>query len=392
MKSNEFKPIIKTVNEDTPSDYNYGWEKLKQFGRRLSGNPEGQMSVDDKMVKEIFLKRFQGQLVGALNSQIQSGAVDPKINSASSAPSASNTMAPSAATTTQPAAGTTSPTTPTASGTAPTPAQSIAQTRQQKTAVAATAAQKSMKAVPGANVMSNMVSQLTKPAAGSAAKTMTPQQINAMKGKLKAGQGMGAKTQSGFSNYVAGSGQRLQGADAQGNPVFKNIQRESKYNELNSLFESIILNEAISISDYIKKFALNYLKTYTNVSSPELIQSIDKYAKEIESTYIKDKGMNSINKLANYAYGEIAAGNMSGSGIAGKPGISKSGVVAQPGATAQPELKAKQVKAMLDQMTTQQRQKVFSYLQQLLAQTPPAAPAAPTSAVPESMMRKKTKI
>jgi hypothetical protein len=51
---------------------------------------------------------------------------------------------------------------------------------------------------------------------------------NALKARLKAKQGTAAKTQSGFNQYVqGGGGSTLAGADAQGNPVFKqNVQRE----------------------------------------------------------------------------------------------------------------------------------------------------------------------
>mgnify|MGYP003347655795 FL=1 len=56
---------------------------------------------------------------------------------------------------------------------------------------------------------------------------MSQQQQNALKARLKAGQGAGAKTGQGFKNYVGGSQTKLTGADAQGNPVFKKLQRES---------------------------------------------------------------------------------------------------------------------------------------------------------------------
>lgn len=52
---------------------------------------------------------------------------------------------------------------------------------------------------------------------------------NALKARLKAGQGAGAKTGGGFQNYVAGSQEKFQGADASGAPVFKKLQREGSY-------------------------------------------------------------------------------------------------------------------------------------------------------------------
>jgi hypothetical protein len=58
---------------------------------------------------------------------------------------------------------------------------------------------------------------------------LTAKDQNALKARLKAKQGTAAKTQSGFNQYVqGGGGSTLAGADAQGNPVFKqNVQRES---------------------------------------------------------------------------------------------------------------------------------------------------------------------
>jgi hypothetical protein len=58
---------------------------------------------------------------------------------------------------------------------------------------------------------------------------MDPKAQNALKARLKAGQGAGAKTGGGFQNYVAGSQEKFQGADASGNPVFKKLQREGAY-------------------------------------------------------------------------------------------------------------------------------------------------------------------
>lgn len=57
---------------------------------------------------------------------------------------------------------------------------------------------------------------------------MDPKAQNALKARLKAGQGAGAKTGGGFNQYVqGGGGQTLAGADANGNPVFKqNVKRE----------------------------------------------------------------------------------------------------------------------------------------------------------------------
>ena len=69
---------------------------------------------------------------------------------------------------------------------------------------------------------------------------MTPQQQNALKARLKAGQGAGAKTGGGFQNYVAGSQEKFQGADASGAPVFKKLQREGAYGFESKFFGGLI--------------------------------------------------------------------------------------------------------------------------------------------------------
>ena len=60
---------------------------------------------------------------------------------------------------------------------------------------------------------------------------LTPQQIAAKKaelqGKRAAGKTIATQTGTGFNDYVSGSQTKLTGADAQGNPVFKKLQRES---------------------------------------------------------------------------------------------------------------------------------------------------------------------
>jgi hypothetical protein len=63
---------------------------------------------------------------------------------------------------------------------------------------------------------------------------------NALKAKLKAGQGAGAKTGGGFQNYVAGSQEKFQGADASGAPVFKKLQREGAYGFESKFFGGLI--------------------------------------------------------------------------------------------------------------------------------------------------------
>lgn len=68
----------------------------------------------------------------------------------------------------------------------------------------------------------------TPPAGGK----LTPQQITAKKaeiqGKRTAGKTTASQTGSGFKDYVAGSGQRIQGANPDGSPKVVTINRESR--------------------------------------------------------------------------------------------------------------------------------------------------------------------
>lgn len=66
------------------------------------------------------------------------------------------------------------------------------------------------------------------PAAAPGQQKLSAKDQNSLKARLKAKQGTAAKTQTGFNQYVqGGGGSTLAGADAQGNPVFKqNVQRE----------------------------------------------------------------------------------------------------------------------------------------------------------------------
>jgi hypothetical protein len=123
-----------------------------------------------------------------------------------------------------------------------------------------------------------------------------PQAAAKLKGRLKAGQGLGKKTGAGFKNYVGGSGERFQGADATGAPVFKKIQRESQYDRLNAIFESL-LTEAETISQFFKRWLPAYMKRI-DMSDPHTQELIQK----IQDTYAQDKGKAALTQLANAAY------------------------------------------------------------------------------------------
>jgi hypothetical protein len=117
----------------------------------------------------------------------------------------------------------------------PTPAD----IRKQKQAAAAQAAQDQMAANPAPTAPATPpiqpgIGQQQGKVNAVASNTPDPKaQQAALKARLQgqraAGKSMATQTGSGFNQYVqGGGGQKLAGADAQGNPVFKqNVQRES---------------------------------------------------------------------------------------------------------------------------------------------------------------------
>lgn len=211
MRLNDFQQRVDEKLENWIG--NYGASAARQLGNRIKGDTEGELTVAQKMGKDRFINDFIARAYATLNSEIQSGRVDPN-----------------------------------------------------------------------------------PPAAPAGPQKLDPQAAAKLKGKLKAGQGIGKKTGAGFGNYVKGSGERFQGADATGAPVFKKIQRESRYDRLNAIFESL-LTEAETVGQFFKRWLPTYMKG-VNLSDPHtqsLIQSI-------EDTYAQDKGKAALTQLANAAY------------------------------------------------------------------------------------------
>ena len=331
MKLNEVKQVDEVNLSHVVGDY--GAAGLKQIGNRLMGNAEGQLSVKDKMAKEKFIADFIGRANTNLNSAIKSGLVDPKMKAGTpqaqpaqakpepqpqqAQPAQSATPTPNTAPTT---ATPTTPETPEQkrirlqkaaqqradqeaapfsklpANQAQTQASNI---RQQKQKVAAQNAQTQMAAnpapvKPGAQTQQPPAQQ-TK---------MTPQQVAALKGKLKAG-ATATSGQSGFKNYVGGSGQRIQGANPDGSPKVVTVNRESKFYKLNALFESIIeageqpaQQTKQTISQYLQNMVTQYMKG--RLRDPQSIAQVKAIADEVQNSYPSIKAP--LTKLANLVF------------------------------------------------------------------------------------------
>ena len=262
----------------------YAASGAKVIGDKLNpfSKGSGKISVKDKMASEMFVKDFIGRASEDLSRAIQGGLVNP--NPASKAPADPYAKGDGAkdpydsgkvepkmdATPTTP---TTTPTTPTTTPTTPT-----APTTTPTTPTAPTSTTPSK---------------------------ITPQQAAALKGRLK-GKASPTSAQSGFKDYVGGSGERMTGVDKSGAPVFKHIARESKYSKLNYVFESILEADnqyPDTISSYLQKMFKQYTKGIT--VDPATINQVKAIADQAEQNY------NSMNPMKRGARQELAKlGNM----------------------------------------------------------------------------------
>ena len=285
----------------------FGAAAIKQAGNRIASNTEGNLSVKDKMAKDKFIADFIGRANTNLTSAIESGLVNPNIKAnpagdAETPPQQDSTPNSSPTGNQQPSA----PKTP-------------EQIRKEKLAAAGQVAQQQMATNPGPTAPAapkspEQIRQEKQTAATQAAQgqmaantasaqqaKMTPQQVAALKGKLKAGT-TPTSGQSGFKDYVGGSGERMTGVDASKAPVFKKIQRESRYAKLDCILESIInideAQEAQSISEYLQNMFNQYLGI--PITDPKAKAQIKTLADQAQASYpnIKD----SLAKLANLGF------------------------------------------------------------------------------------------
>lgn len=220
MRLNDFQQRVDEKLENWIG--NYGASAARQLGNRIKGDTEGELTVAQKMGKDRFINDFIARAYATLNSEIQSGRVDPNMSG----------------------------------------------------------------------------KPKTEPAKPAAPQKIDPQAAAKLKGKLKAGQGLGKKTGAGFGNYVKGSG---------------TVQRESRYDRLNTIFESL-LTEAESVGQFFKRWLPTYMKG-VNLSDPHtqsLLQSI-------EDTYAQDKGKAALTQLANAAYAASFAPGYGGQAQQGQP-------------------------------------------------------------------------
>jgi ribosomal protein L16 Arg81 hydroxylase len=169
----------------------------------------------------------------------------------------------------------------------------------------------------------------------------------------------------------------MTGVDASRAPVFKKIQRESRYDRLNNIFESL-LTEAESVGQFFKRWLPTYMKG-VNLSDPHtqsLIQSI-------EDTYAQDKGKAALTQLANASYAASFAPGFGGQAQQG-PQASDAMMKAISTASSAKELAAG-IRTAMTRLNALDKTAYSSFVQELVkaANTPvpaePAAKAAPAA-------------
>jgi hypothetical protein len=105
------------------------------------------------------------------------------------------------------------------------------------------------------------------------------------------------------------------------------IIAESKYTKLNNIFESIMLSEAESISQFLQRWVPTYMRG-TDMSDPNTQALI----KGVEDTYQRDQGQAAMKKLATAAFAATRSGAPSGGG-APAPSSGPSDPSTSPGAS-----------------------------------------------------------
>jgi len=352
VKLNEFKQVDEVNLSHVLGDY--GSAAVKQIGNRITGNPEGQLSIKDKMAKQKFIADFIGRANTNLNSAIKSGLVDPKAGTqpaqsttpANTSPQANqNNASPNA---TQPNANTNAQ-----------PAQAEPETPEQKRIRLQKAAQQNIdkEAVPFSKLPANQTQtqiankrqQKQNAAAQTAQSQMAPfsklptnqAQVQSTNIRQKK-QGVATQNAQGqmapFSKLPADQvqkqsaniRQKKQGVAAQNaqatmtpKPVApqaetpaqkrmrlqqaatQNIQasmKESKFYKLDALFESIVEAGEQPAKQTISQYLQNMFKQYMGgkVSDPQALSQMKALADEVQKSYPNIKAP--LSKMAELAF------------------------------------------------------------------------------------------
>lgn len=304
MKLNEFKNLQELDLSQVIG--NFGAAGAQQIGNRLLNRGEGQLSVKDKMAKNIYISNLVGRATTNLDSAIKSGLVDPRAQT--SATTASTQPVPQDG---QPA----SPDANVPAGETPEQKrirlQKAAQQNIDKTAMPFSKVPAQPAATPD-----SIRQQKQNAAAAQAQQQMAPvsklpanqQAIAAKNVRQKQQAAAGAKAQQQAAPFskvnpapAVWKNNRTPNMQAQRKPVV----RENDFTKLNDIFESIVnvgeATTAQSISSYVQSFFKKYMKN-VDLSRPDIQKQIKDIANEVQATYGQDKGKKAFTKLANLGY------------------------------------------------------------------------------------------
>lgn len=279
MKLNEFKQHRK-LDELQLSNLigDYGAAATQQVGNRLfRKGGAGNLSVQDKMTKNIFINDFIGRATETLRSSIESGLVDPNATG-STMPNNGQTTPVN---TPQPITPTPNQPTPTNPAVAKTPAEIHAE--KLKANAAAAQSQMAANPVPTNRPATTPAGTVNKAKAGNPnIAGQTPYvQGRAGRGKNPTKFAKFNPSTSAMANLAKGVGNMSKG---------KQIQRESTFNKLNYIFESIMnVDEADPVAQKrsISQHLLNWFKQYMKMGQlPGDAQTqLQTLANEVQSTW-----------------------------------------------------------------------------------------------------------
>jgi hypothetical protein len=289
-----------------------GIAAAQQLGSKLTGGNLSQLSVTDRHAMNIFIKDFLKKVSPALGIAINSKIVDPTIVDTSST-GGGGAIRPTGA-----------------------PISQLGQqTRQQMLA------QRAANAAPGAGRRPSAPVQ-SAPAAPTTRQPPEPEL---------------APFDFNPPEEIFNVGRR--------EPKVGSLS-EAQYQKLNSIFESILLNEAKSIPTFLKDF-LHANVPQLNTNDPEIAKVVNQLISQVQADWTKDKGKSALTKLAQSAYilamlpsssGALSAAGTAGTAGAGGQGGRTQGAGVQGGgaggAQAAPEI-AQYTNNILSQINRMQR-------------------------------------
>lgn len=324
----------------------YGAAAAKQLGNRLRGDPEGAMSIQGKIAKEKFIQNFLGRASTSLNSGITSGRITTNVTPQAAAPAAQPAAQP--APTPQP----TAPATPAAA----------------RPSIAPTTAPPS------------------RPTIGNT--PIHPMQVKSMQNNVARDKRVANMPPPNKKTFAADKRTPAQIAQMRRAGFSEN----SNYDKLNAIFESIMGEDTSAatptapagvetISQFLTKWVEQYMAG-TSFGDTNSINHIKSLIQNVENTYDKDKGKAALIKLANDLY-SVAYSQ-------GRLNQLQSPTQASPQSQSS-RLSAgnslDQIKALIANLTTQQKADLARELASSINTPAPAQPTAPTNSAPSTSSR-----